>query len=161
MQASQKRRLDVCRERAAEGVALCRHHRHRDDGGRLGIRGGRAERRARNLFGAISARGRHLRRTVRRYLSTRARKRIRRSLGAICLRARGRAPRRRAVRDHRDRSKGLLAEKPAGPNGFGYDPIFWYPGYGKTFGEVSDDEKTAVSHRGQAMRAFRNICCHA
>jgi XTP/dITP diphosphohydrolase len=51
--------------------------------------------------------------------------------------------------------EGLLAEAAAGPNGFGYDPIFWYPGYGKTFGEVSDEEKTAVSHRGQAMRAFR------
>lgn len=51
--------------------------------------------------------------------------------------------------------EGLLAKKPAGPNGFGYDPIFWSPHYGRTFGEVSDDEKTAVSHRGQAMRAFR------
>lgn len=51
---------------------------------------------------------------------------------------------------------GLLAEKPAGTHGFGYDPIFWYPGYGKTFGEVSDEEKIAVSHRGQAMRAFRD-----
>jgi XTP/dITP diphosphohydrolase len=51
--------------------------------------------------------------------------------------------------------EGLLAEAAAGPNGFGYDPIFWYPAYGKTFGEVSDAEKTAVSHRGQAMRAFR------
>jgi XTP/dITP diphosphohydrolase len=51
--------------------------------------------------------------------------------------------------------EGLLAERAAGPNGFGYDPIFYYPGYGKTFGEVSDQEKTAVSHRGQAMRAFR------
>jgi len=50
---------------------------------------------------------------------------------------------------------GLLADSPAGPNGFGYDPVFFYPPYGKTFGEVSDSEKTAVSHRGQAMRAFR------
>lgn len=50
---------------------------------------------------------------------------------------------------------GLLADSPAGPNGFGYDPIFFYPPYGRTFGEVSDDEKSAVSHRGQAMRAFR------
>jgi XTP/dITP diphosphohydrolase len=50
--------------------------------------------------------------------------------------------------------EGLLAEAPAGPNGFGYDPIFLFPDYGKTFGEVSDEEKTAVSHRGQAMRAF-------
>jgi len=51
--------------------------------------------------------------------------------------------------------EGELAPAPAGVNGFGYDPIFLYPPYGKTFGEVSDDEKTAVSHRGQAMRAFR------
>jgi len=52
--------------------------------------------------------------------------------------------------------EGTLAPAPAGANGFGYDPIFLYPPYGKTFGEVSDEEKTAVSHRGQAMRAFRN-----
>lgn len=51
--------------------------------------------------------------------------------------------------------EGELADAPAGPNGFGYDPIFFYPPYGKTFGEVSDEEKTAVSHRGQAMRALR------
>ena len=52
--------------------------------------------------------------------------------------------------------QGQLADAPAGPNGFGYDPIFFYPSYGRTFGEVSDDEKTAVSHRGQAMRRFRD-----
>ncbi len=52
--------------------------------------------------------------------------------------------------------EGLLADAPAGPNGFGYDPIFWYPGYRQTFGEVSDERKTAVSHRGHAIRAFRN-----
>lgn len=51
--------------------------------------------------------------------------------------------------------EGLVAEAPAGPNGFGYDPIFMFPRYRKTFGEVSDEEKTAVSHRGQAIRAFR------
>lgn len=51
--------------------------------------------------------------------------------------------------------EGLLAEDAAGPHGFGYDPIFYYPAYGKTFGEVSDEEKMAVSHRGHAMRRFR------
>ena len=51
--------------------------------------------------------------------------------------------------------EGLLAESPAGANGFGYDPIFYYPPYRRTFGEVSDAEKIAVSHRGQAIRAFR------
>ena len=51
--------------------------------------------------------------------------------------------------------EGELADKAAGANGFGYDPLFFYPPYGKTFGEVSETEKTAVSHRGQAMRRFR------
>lgn len=51
--------------------------------------------------------------------------------------------------------EGELAASPAGGNGFGYDPVFFYPPYGKTFGQVSQDEKMAVSHRGQAMRAFR------
>jgi XTP/dITP diphosphohydrolase len=51
--------------------------------------------------------------------------------------------------------EGVLAPAPAGSNGFGYDPIFLYPSYGRTFGEVTDEEKTAVSHRGKAMRAFR------
>jgi XTP/dITP diphosphohydrolase len=53
------------------------------------------------------------------------------------------------------RVEGELAAAPAGPNGFGYDPVFLYPPCGRTFGEVSDDEKTAVSHRGQAIRRFR------
>lgn len=51
--------------------------------------------------------------------------------------------------------EGLVADAPAGPNGFGYDPIFVFPRYRKTFGEVSDEEKSAVSHRGQAIRALR------
>ncbi len=53
--------------------------------------------------------------------------------------------------------EGRLADAAAGPNGFGYDPIFFYPPYGRTFGEVSDEEKTAVSHRGKAIRAFRDF----
>ncbi len=51
--------------------------------------------------------------------------------------------------------EGQLAPKPAGDAGFGYDPIFYYPPYGKTFGEVPAKEKAAVSHRGEAMRALR------
>jgi XTP/dITP diphosphohydrolase len=57
--------------------------------------------------------------------------------------------------------EGELARAAAGPNGFGYDPIFLYPPYGRTFGEVSDEEKTAVSHRGQAMRALRDYLLKA
>jgi XTP/dITP diphosphohydrolase len=47
---------------------------------------------------------------------------------------------------------GLLGEKPKGQNGFGYDPIFYPHGYARTFAEMSDAEKDALSHRGKAMR---------
>ena len=50
--------------------------------------------------------------------------------------------------------EGEIAPEPRGLHGFGYDPIFFYSPYGRTLGEVSDDEKLAVSHRG---RAFRNV----
>ena len=52
--------------------------------------------------------------------------------------------------------EGLIADAAAGSSGFGYDPIFLYPPYGRTFGEASEAEKTAVSHRGQAVRALRD-----
>jgi XTP/dITP diphosphohydrolase len=48
--------------------------------------------------------------------------------------------------------EGLIALEPAGTNGFGYDPIFFYPPYTRTFGQVGPNEKAAVSHRGQALR---------
>ncbi len=51
--------------------------------------------------------------------------------------------------------EGRIADAPAGTGGFGYDPIFYYPPYGKTLAEVSREEKMAVSHRGQAVRALR------
>ena len=52
--------------------------------------------------------------------------------------------------------EGQVANEPSGAAGFGYDPIFHYPPYGKTLAEVSREEKTAVSHRGKAVRALRN-----
>ncbi len=51
--------------------------------------------------------------------------------------------------------EGRIADAPAGTSGFGYDPIFYYPPYGKTLAEVSREEKMAVSHRGRAVRALR------
>jgi XTP/dITP diphosphohydrolase len=51
--------------------------------------------------------------------------------------------------------EGEIAQAPRGTYGFGYDPIFLYPPYGKTLGEVTGDEKLAVVHRGKAFRAFR------
>jgi XTP/dITP diphosphohydrolase len=50
---------------------------------------------------------------------------------------------------------GEIAPVPAGANGFGYDPIFFYPPFGHTLGEASDEQKLAVSHRGAAFRTFR------
>ena len=47
---------------------------------------------------------------------------------------------------------GELLRQPAGQGGFGYDPIFYYPPYGKTLAEVSAEEKNEVSHRARALR---------
>jgi XTP/dITP diphosphohydrolase len=51
--------------------------------------------------------------------------------------------------------EGEIAPVPSGTEGFGYDPIFFYPPYGCTLGEVSGARKLAVAHRGQAFRMFR------
>ena len=50
--------------------------------------------------------------------------------------------------------EGRIGYKIAGENGFGYDPIFFLPQYGKTSAEISPEEKNAISHRGQALRAM-------
>lgn len=50
--------------------------------------------------------------------------------------------------------KGLLLEEYHGTGGFGYDPLFYFPGYQKTFAEISGEMKNRVSHRGKAMRDF-------
>ena len=49
---------------------------------------------------------------------------------------------------------GELLRSPAGENGFGYDPIFYYPPYGKTTAEMTSDEKNQVSHRANALKIF-------
>lgn len=53
------------------------------------------------------------------------------------------------------RVDGEIAPEPRGGEGFGYDPIFVYPPTGRTFAEMTRDEKAAVSHRGAAARAMR------
>jgi XTP/dITP diphosphohydrolase len=47
---------------------------------------------------------------------------------------------------------GTIAETPKGYNGFGYDPIFYPDGHDRTFAEMADLEKDALSHRGRAMK---------
>ena len=51
--------------------------------------------------------------------------------------------------------EGEIASHARGTGGFGYDPIFFYPPYGRTLGEASAEEKAAVSHRGKAFMALR------
>jgi XTP/dITP diphosphohydrolase len=53
--------------------------------------------------------------------------------------------------------EGIILESPRGDGGFGYDPIFYYPPFGASFGEVSAVAKHAVSHRGRAMALARGL----
>jgi len=64
----------------------------------------------------------------------------------------------RLVRTFRGTVEGEILDEPRGPNGFGYDPLFYYPPFGCSFGEVAPDRKLTVSHRGAALRAlFRDL----
>jgi XTP/dITP diphosphohydrolase len=53
--------------------------------------------------------------------------------------------------------EGRIAYEPAGENGFGYDPIFYVPEFGKTTAELSPEEKNKVSHRGKALEMIREV----
>lgn len=50
--------------------------------------------------------------------------------------------------------EGMITRQPAGTQGFGYDPIFFYPELNKTFAQLTREEKSRVSHRGKALREF-------
>ncbi len=54
----------------------------------------------------------------------------------------------------------LIADHPAGENGFGYDPIMYYEPYGKTMAEMTKDEKNGISHRGKAVRRLEEWLNH-
>ena len=49
---------------------------------------------------------------------------------------------------------GTIAFAPMGEGGFGYDPVFFVPEYKKTFGQLTAEEKAAISHRGKALQDF-------
>ena len=59
-----------------------------------------------------------------------------------------------AVIQARGEIHGELTRQPAGENGFGYDPIFYYPPLGKTTAELRSEEKNQVSHRANALNLF-------
>lgn len=50
--------------------------------------------------------------------------------------------------------EGIITQRPCGHNGFGYDPVFYYPEFGVTFAEVPMERKNTVSHRGRAIAAL-------
>jgi XTP/dITP diphosphohydrolase len=53
------------------------------------------------------------------------------------------------------RCEGVLTREPKGENGFGYDPIFFYPPMSKTFAQLTREQKSRVSHRGKALRELQ------
>jgi XTP/dITP diphosphohydrolase len=58
----------------------------------------------------------------------------------------------------RGTAEGIILDAPRGQNGFGYDPLFYFPKIGKTFAELSAEEKSKYSHRGSAFRQFLAWC---
>lgn len=54
-------------------------------------------------------------------------------------------------------AEGILLNEPRGTNGFGYDPYFFYPPFGKSFAELNAEEKNAVSHRKRALEALQEM----
>lgn len=54
-------------------------------------------------------------------------------------------------------TSGVIARFPAGEGGFGYDPVFFVPKFGRTFAELPSETKNAISHRGRAARRARAL----
>jgi XTP/dITP diphosphohydrolase len=61
------------------------------------------------------------------------------------------------IRSFEGRVEGMILDAPRGENGFGYDPVFYYPPLGKTFAELTVEEKNHVSHRAQVFRKLREF----
>lgn len=72
-----------------------------------------------------------------------------RSAQFVCVIALARSG--KLVKTFRGAVQGRIIDTPRGPNGFGYDPLFYYEPFGCTFGEASDEAKNCVSHRAQAL----------
>lgn len=61
-----------------------------------------------------------------------------------------------AALTYEGRCEGVIADAPSGENGFGYDPVFYFPEFKKTFAQLSAAEKNRVSHRGRALAEVKN-----
>jgi XTP/dITP diphosphohydrolase len=64
----------------------------------------------------------------------------------------------RTLATFRGTAEGTILETARGANGFGYDPLFYFPQIGKTFAELSAEEKSKYSHRGAAFRELLEWC---
>jgi XTP/dITP diphosphohydrolase len=64
----------------------------------------------------------------------------------------------RTLATFRGTAEGVILDSPRGGNGFGYDPLFYFPQIQKTFAELSAEEKADYSHRGAAFRKFLEWC---
>lgn len=51
--------------------------------------------------------------------------------------------------------EGFIKDAPSGNSGFGYDPLFYYPEFNKTFGELTEEEKNSISHRARALEKLK------
>jgi|SRR3984885_1329055 XTP/dITP diphosphohydrolase len=63
----------------------------------------------------------------------------------------------RAVAIVSDKAEGFIATEPRGTNGFGYDPVFLFPGGRRTYAEATSHEKNAASHRGRAFQRLLDV----
>jgi len=66
-------------------------------------------------------------------------------------------PHGRIILTARDTVEGMIIREERGTNGFGYDPLFYFPDRGRTTAELSSDEKHRISHRGKALRKLRQL----
>ena len=64
----------------------------------------------------------------------------------------------KTLQTFRGTAEGLILDVPRGTNGFGYDPLFFFPQIDKTFAELTAEEKAGYSHRGAAFRLFLDWC---
>ena len=79
----------------------------------------------------------------------------RRQAGFVCCLVLARKG--RIIKEVQGEVKGRIAFRKAGHSGFGYDPIFYYHPFRRTFGQLSAEEKNRVSHRGRALRRMRGF----
>lgn len=81
-----------------------------------------------------------------------AEKRMARFVCCLCL-----ASPQEVLIETRGTVEGLITTEPAGTGGFGYDPVFFVPQLGRTVAQIGDDEKNAISHRGNAMQKLKPL----